>query len=60
MRTTLVLDDNLVAEAQAATGVTEMSALVCEALVALIQRESARRLTLLGGRERQLEIPRRR
>jgi Arc/MetJ family transcription regulator len=60
MRTTLVLDDDLVAKAQAATGMTQMSALVREALVALVQRESARRLALLGGRERQLEVPSRR
>ena len=61
MRTTLALDDELLAKAQALTGVTEKSALVKEALRALIQRESARRLALLGGSEPQLpDIPRRR
>lgn len=61
MRTTLALDDDLLAKAQALTGVTEKSALVKEALRALIQRESARRLALLGGSEPQLtDIPRRR
>ncbi len=49
MRTTLALDDDLVAEAQAFTGVSEKSALVREALKALIERESARRLARLGG-----------
>jgi Arc/MetJ family transcription regulator len=49
MKTTLVLDDELVAEAQALSGVTEKPALVREALRALIQRESARRLAELGG-----------
>ena len=49
MRTTLALDDDLVAEAQAFTGVNEKSALVREALKALIERESARRLARLGG-----------
>jgi Arc/MetJ family transcription regulator len=49
MRTTLALDDQLVAEAQGLTGVKEKSALVREALKALIERESARRLALLGG-----------
>jgi Arc/MetJ family transcription regulator len=39
MRTTLALDDELVAEAQEFTGLTEKSALVREALRALIQRE---------------------
>jgi Arc/MetJ family transcription regulator len=48
MRTTLALDDDLVAEAQALTGLTETPALVREALRALIQRESARRLAQLG------------
>ena len=61
MRTTLALDDELLSKAQALTGVTEKSALVKEALRALIQRESARRLALLGGSEPQLaDAPRRR
>lgn len=61
MRTTLALDDELVAEAQAFTGVQEKSALVREALKALIERESARRLARLGGSEPKLRLlPRRR
>lgn len=61
MRTTLALDDELVAEAQRLTGMNEKSALVREALRALIQRESARRLASLGGTEPGLtEAPRRR
>jgi Arc/MetJ family transcription regulator len=61
MRTTLALDDELVARAQGLTGVKEKSALVREALKALIERESARRLALLGGTEPDLELtPRRR
>lgn len=55
MRTTLALDDELMARAQAFTGVKEKSALVREALKALIERESARRLALLGGSEPQIE-----
>lgn len=51
MRTTLALDDDLVAKAQAFTGVKEKSALVREALKALIEREAARRLARLGGSE---------
>ena len=51
MRTTLALDDDLVAEAQRLTGTSEKSALVREALRALIQRESSRRLARLGGSE---------
>ncbi|WP_353207595.1 type II toxin-antitoxin system VapB family antitoxin [Sphingorhabdus sp.] len=61
MRTTLALDDNLLNQAQLMTGLKEKSALVREALKALIERESARRLALLGGSEPELEAaPRRR
>ena len=49
MRTTLALDDALVARAQSLTGLTEKSSLVREALKALIEREAARRLASLGG-----------
>lgn len=60
MRTTLALDDDLVAEAQRLTGTTEKAALVREALGALIERESARRLARLGGSMPELELPPRR
>lgn len=61
MRTTIALDDELVAKAQAYTGLAEKSAMVREALKALIERESARRLARLGGSEPDLrDIPRRR
>jgi Arc/MetJ family transcription regulator len=61
MRTTLALDDDLVAKAQAFTGLKEKSSLVREALTALIERESARRLARLGGSEPDAVItPRRR
>ncbi len=61
MRTTLALDDELLAEAQRLTGTNERAALVREALQALIERESARRLARLGGSEPGLdETPRRR
>lgn len=61
MRTTLALDDDLLAEAQRLTGTTEKTALVREALRALIARESARRLARLGGTEPSLaDAPRRR
>lgn len=61
MRTTLALDDDLLAKAQTLTGLTEKTGLVREALRALIERESAKRLALLGGSEPQVEdIPRRR
>ncbi len=61
MRTTLALDDDLLAKAHALTGIAEKTALIREALRALIQRESAKRLALLGGSERRLKaVPRRR
>jgi Arc/MetJ family transcription regulator len=61
VRTTLTLDDDLLLEAQRLTGTKEKTALVREALVALIERESSRRLARLGGSEPALaEVPRRR
>lgn len=60
MRTTLALDDELLAKAQAFTGLKEKSSLVREALKALIERESAHRLARLGGSEADLEAPPRR
>jgi len=61
MRTTLALDDELLAKAEAYTGIREQSALIREALRALIEREAARRLARLGGSEPDLKpIPRRR
>ena len=61
MRTTLSLDDDLLAEAQRLTGTKEKTALVREALTALIERESARRLARLGGSDPGLgDIVRRR
>ncbi len=61
MRTTLNVDDQLLEEARALTGIREKTALVRAGLEALIQRESARRLAALGGFEKDLQpIPRRR
>ncbi len=60
MRTTIALDDDLVAQAQEFTGLREKSSLVREALKALIERESARRLARLGGTQPRLKAPPRR
>jgi len=61
MRTTVALDDDLVRTAQEFTGVEEKAALLREALKALIERESARRLAALGGTMPGLKnVPRRR
>ena len=60
MRTTLNIDDDLLEQAERITGLTGKAALVREALKALIERESARRLARLGGSEPRLEPVRRR
>jgi Arc/MetJ family transcription regulator len=61
MRTTVVLDDELLSLAQEFTGVSEKTALVREALKALIERESSRRLAALSGTMPELrDIARRR
>jgi len=57
----VALDDDLIRKAQEFTGVGEKSALIREALKALIERESSRRLASLGGSMPGLQdIPRRR
>jgi Arc/MetJ family transcription regulator len=61
MRTTIAIDDELLARAEQLTELREKSALVREALKALIEREAARRLARLGGSEPKLRsVPRRR
>ncbi len=57
MRVTFALDDDLLAQAQALTGLRETSALVREALKALIERVSARRLARLAGSQPDLDVP---
>ena len=60
MRTTITLDDALVEKARKLSGIAERSALLQEALRALIARETGRRLARLGGSEPQLKpVPRR-
>jgi Arc/MetJ family transcription regulator len=61
MRTTLNIEDSLLEQASRMTGIKEKTALVRLGLEALIARESAKRLAMLGGSEEQLQqIPRRR
>ena len=61
MRTTVTLDDALLTRAEQLCADLERSALLKEALQALVQRESAKRLAALGGSEPMLEpIPRHR
>ena len=60
MRTTLNIDDELLAQAQELTGISEKTALVRLALETLIQRETSRRLAALGGTEPGVKAVRRR
>jgi hypothetical protein len=61
MRTTVNIDDTLLKEAQALSGLRENGPLLKAALQALIYRESALRLACLGGSQPDLkDIPRRR
>lgn len=57
MRTTVTLDDELVAKAMEYTGITERGPLIRAALTALVQREAARRLAALGGSNPDFELP---
>ena len=61
MRTTLNIDETLLEQARLLTDIESKSKLVREALRALVERESARRLAKLGGSQPELlDIPRRR
>ena len=60
MRTTVSLDDELIARAAELTKIKEKSELLREALKALIGRESARRLADLGGSRPDMQAPPRR
>ncbi len=60
MRTTLIIDDELIERARKLTGINEKTTLVREGLQALIAREAARRLAALGGTEPDIEPVRRR
>lgn len=60
MRTTVTLDDELLAKAGEALGTTERSFLLHEGLKLIVQREAARRLIALGGTAPGLRLPPRR
>lgn len=60
MRTTLNLDDRLMEEAAAYTGLKEKTALLHEGLRALVQRGATARLIALGGSDpKAVAAPRR-
>lgn len=59
-RTTLNIDSALIDKAKRLTGVDEKTSLVRMGLEALIAKESARRLALLGGSEKGIKPIKRR
>ena len=60
MRTTINIDDELLAKAVKLMGPMDRTTLLSESLKALIERESAKRLARLGGPEPELKAPPRR
>ncbi len=60
MRTTVTLDDELLAKASEAMGITDHSALLNGGLRLIVQREAARRFVALGGVAPDLRLPPRR
>ncbi len=60
MRTTVNIDESLLAKAVKLTGPLDRSALLHEGLKALIERESAKRLAKLGGSQPRLKVAQRR
>jgi len=60
MRTTVNLDDDLLATASKLSGLTDRATLLREALRALVERESARRLARLAGTDKTLRLVSRR
>lgn len=61
MRTTINIDEDLLAKASKLAGPLDRSAVIHEGLKALIERESAKRLARLGGTQPDLKpAPRRR
>jgi Arc/MetJ family transcription regulator len=60
MRVRVTIDDGLLADARAASGIDDLSQLVEAGLRALIQREAGRRLAALGGSAPEFVAPPRR
>ena len=60
MRTTVTIDDELAAEAERLTGITERATLLRRGLETLVEVESARRLAQLGGTDPKAIAARRR
>ena len=55
MRTTVTLDDDLLARAEELTGISERSALIRDAVELLVRIETGRQLAALGGSDQAAE-----
>ena len=55
MRTTVTLDDELLARAEELTGIRERSALIRDAVELLVRIETGRQLVALGGSDQAAE-----
>ena len=60
MRTTIKIDDELLAKASKLMGPMDRTAVLSESLRALIERESAKRLARMGGAQPELKAASRR
>jgi Arc/MetJ family transcription regulator len=60
MRTTIIIDDDLLERARRLTGLEEKTAVVHAGLRALIAQQSARRLAAMGGSDKGVRVPPRR
>lgn len=60
MRTTLIIDDEILRQAKALTGINEKTSLVHLGLESLIAQENRKRILALAGTQKRLKpIPRR-
>jgi Arc/MetJ family transcription regulator len=57
MRTTLILDDEIIARARELTGIEEKTKLIHMGLEALIQKGASKRLAALGGTMKNFTVP---
>ncbi|OGQ36678.1 MAG: antitoxin [Deltaproteobacteria bacterium RIFCSPHIGHO2_12_FULL_43_9] len=60
MRTTIILKEDLVKKAMEETGIKEKTALIHKGLQLLIQQAAIERLINLGGKLKNIKLPRRR
>ncbi len=60
MRTTVTIDDDLMADAAEFSGLSEKSAIINRALRMMIEWEASRRLAAMGGTMPDIQLPHRR